>query len=248
MSSDDKNPVNRNLLKELRKLRAVCLFTGGAAHDYNNALTAVMGNISLARLEAGSNRELAELLKDAEKAAGRIKNLTEKIALYARGIRINKSRSSIGDIVQSALAGFSDVYSGTTEVEIKKDLPDVDVDPELIEEALCCIIENACEASPHSGGKIAITVSREEVRNSAAPGIEGVAEGDYIKIAVRDNGKGFKPEALPRMFEPYFSTKEGSDGIGLALAYSILKRHRGFITATLSESGGSVFSVFVPLF
>lgn len=248
MSICDKSSTDRNLLKELRKLRAVCLYTGGAAHDYNNALTAVMGNISLARLEAGSNRELAELLKDAEKAAGRIKVLTEKIALYARGIRINKSRSCIGDIVQSALEGFSDDYRGTAAVNIEKELPDVDVDPELIEEALCCIIENACEASQHSGGEVKINVCREEVRNSGTPGMDGVAEGDYIKVSVRDNGKGFKPESLPRMFEPYYSTKEGSDGIGLALAYSILKRHRGFITAALSETGGSIFSVFIPLF
>jgi len=246
--TDDIKPGSKSLSEELRKLRAVCIFTGGAAHDYNNALTAVMGNISLAKLEAEDNQELMELLKDAEKAAGRIKNMTERVALFARGIRVNKKTSSVAEIVKRAISTVTGDYPGTLKLDIKDDLPELDLDPELLYEAIICIIENAREAAPSDDGIIEVNVLREDVRNSSKLYGEGVADGDYIKVAVKDNGRGFNPDDISVLFDPYFSTKKGRDGIGLALAYSILKRHRGFITAALPQGGGSLFSIFIPLF
>jgi len=246
--SNEINSENRSLREELRKLRAVCIFTGGAAHDYNNALTAVMGNISLAKLEVEGNQELMDLLKDAEKAAGRIKSMTERVALFARGIKINKKSGSAGEVVRNALSSAAKDYPGTLKIDIADGLPEVELDPDLINEALVCIIENALEAAPASDGVIEVTVSREDVRNSSKIYGSGVADGDYIKISVKDNGKGFNPDDSALLFDPYFSTKKGREGIGLALAYSTLKRHRGFITAALPQGGGSLFSVFIPLF
>ncbi len=102
----------KSLRYELKKLRAVCIFTGGAAHDYNNALTAVMGNISLAKLEVEGNQDLMDLLKDAEKAAGRIKSMTEKVALFARGVRINRKRINIEGVVRDSLSHVIAGYTG----------------------------------------------------------------------------------------------------------------------------------------
>ena len=128
-------------------------------HDYNNALTAVMGNISLAKLEAEDNQELMELLKDAEKAAGRIKNMTERVALFARGIRVNKKTSSAAEIVKRAISTVTGDYPGTLKLDIKDDLPELDLDPELLYEAIICIIENAREAAPSAESIIEINVS-----------------------------------------------------------------------------------------
>lgn len=245
---DEINSESKAQVRELRKLRAVCIFAGGAAHDYNNALTAVMGNISLAKLEAGDNRELTELLRDAEKAAGRIKVMTERIALFSRGIKINRKRSSVVEVARDVLAAVTGNYAGTSRLDIIDDIPGIDMDPGLISEALTCILENACEAAPSAQGVIEVSVSREDLRDSSSDYGDGVADGDYIKITVKDNGAGFKPEDSAIIFDPYYSTKKDRDGIGLALAYSILKRHRGFITASLPAGGGSLFSVFLPLF
>lgn len=246
--SDEIKPEQRTDLGELRKLRAVCIFAGGAAHDYNNALTAVMGNISLAKLEAEGNPELTELLIDAEKAAVRIKVMTESIALYTRGIKINRQRSSVVDVVREALEASTGNYPGTSRLDVTENIPGIDIDPALIREALACILENACEAAPSQDGVIEVSVSREDLRDSSAYYGDSVPDGDYIKIAVRDNGAGFNPEDSTIIFDPYYSTKSGREGIGLALAYSILRRHRGFITASLPEDGGSLFSVFIPFF
>jgi signal transduction histidine kinase len=246
--SNEIDSENRSLREELRKLRAVCIFTGGAAHDYNNALTAVMGNISLAKLEVEGNQELMDLLKDAEKAAGRIKSMTEKVALFARGVKINRKAGSAGDVVRIAVSSAANDYPGTLKLDVTEGLPEVELDPDLIKEALVCIIENAREAAPAADGVIEVTVSREDVRNSSKIYGSGVADGDYIRISVKDNGKGFNPDDSAVLFDPFFSTKTGREGIGLALAYSTLKRHRGFITAALPQGGGSLFSVFIPLF
>lgn len=238
----------KSLRYELKKLRAVCIFTGGAAHDYNNALTAVMGNISLAKLEVEGNQELMDLLKDAEKAAGRIKSMTEKVALFARGVRVNRKRINIEGVVRDSLSHVIAGYTGKLNLVIEDGLPEVDLDPDLISEALICVIENACEAAHSADGVIDVILSREDVRNSSKLYGEGVADGDYIKVSVKDNGRGFNPEDSHVMFDPYFSTKQEREGVGLALAYSILKRHRGFITAELPQEGGALFSVFIPLF
>lgn len=246
--SRDIKPDSKKLSVELKKLRAVCIFTGGAAHDYNNALTAVMGNISLSKLEAGENQELIELLEDAEKASVRIKMMTERLALFARAIRINKKKSNVAEIIQDVLTSVISSYPGSIKLDVVDDAVDVDVDPELISEALICILENACEAAPSSEGIIEVSVSREDVRNSSVQYGDGAADGDYIKVSVKDNGSGFNPADSNVIFDPYFSTKAGRDGIGLALANSILKRHRGFLAASLPQNGGSLFSVFIPLF
>jgi len=248
MVSNEINPADKPLISELRKLRAVCIFAGGAAHDYNNALTAVMGNISLAKLEAEENHELMDLLRDAEKAAARIKTMTERVALFARGVKINRKKSRVDEVVRKALSSAVYEHPVKSVVDIKDDLPEVDLDPDLICEALVCIIENACEAAPSSDGEIEITISREDVRTSTKHYVESVSDGDYIKISVKDNGNGFNPDDASVLFDPYFSTKKGRDGIGLALAYSILKRHRGFITSELAQKNGSIFSIFIPLF
>ena len=246
--SNEINSTNKSHIGELKKLRAVCIFAGGAAHDYNNALTAVMGNISLAKLEAEGNKELMDLLKDAEKAAGRIKNMTERVALFSRGIKITKKTSRVDELVRNALSSVTCDYPGTTNLDINGDLPEVDLDPDLITEALVCIMENAVEAAPLDGGEIKISVSREDVRNSLQLYGDGVADGEYIRVSVKDNGKGYNPDDSHILFDPYYTTKKDREGIGLALAYSILKRHRGFITAALPQNGGSLFSVFIPLF
>ncbi|HOP63295.1 MAG TPA: HAMP domain-containing sensor histidine kinase [Spirochaetota bacterium] len=247
-SSAAEGEYNKELQKELRKLRAVCIFTGGAAHDYNNALTAVMGNISLARLEAEGNQELMELLRDAEKASSRIRTMTERVSLFSRGIRVEKKKSSVEEVVKNSLSSALRGYGGLCNLEMKDPVPDLEIDPALVSEALTGIIENAREAAPLEGGRIDVSVYLEEVRTSAGFQDEGAVEGDYVKISVKDNGSGFKPEDSVRMFDPYYTTKDDREGIGLALAYSIIKRHRGFISASISKGGGSLFSVYIPLF
>ena len=174
--------------------------------------------------------------------------MTEKMALYARGIRINKERSNIEEFVLAAISAASGGYAGSSSMKVDKDLPEIDVDPDLLLEALACIIENACEAAPSAGGEIEIGISMEDVRSLASSPGDGLADGDYVRITVLDNGPGFNPEDSGKIFEPYYTTKKGSDGVGLALAYSILKRHRGFITASLPADGGALFSVYLPLF
>lgn len=236
------------LYRQNKKLTAIGIFSGGIAHDYNNALTAVLGNISLAKFEAEQNRDLLDLLNDAEKASLRIKTLTERLSSYSRGIRLNKAKVNpaklIEDICEQKRRDFRGVISFTS----GDGAAEIEGDSQLLSMTFECVIQNAIEAVDPGNGRIDLDLSVEDVAGEEIFREMALIPGRYIKLGVRDNGSGIAAEKLADIFNPYYTTKEGYDGIGLALAYSILKRHRGFITVNSAPGQGSEFLLYIPLF
>ena len=232
--------------KKMRKLKACCIFSGGAVHDFNNALTAVMGNISLAKLDGSGNRDLLELLKEAEKGSLRIREITEKISLFSRAEKIEKETCSVKEIIVVLLSLFNMKYGYEIKVDIHEDY-NISGDREMLIEALFEIIENAFEATSNENRDIALSVVKIDI-NKENPFCSTIAEGDYVQISIVDNGIGFDKNDTDKLCEPFYTTKENRDGFGLAFAYAVLKRHRGYIVPQQGKSGGSVFNVFIPLF
>ena len=229
-------------IQRTQRIESIGLLAGGIAHDFNNILTAVIGNISVARLYASGNENLASALEDAEKASMRAKELTRQLLTFSKGGMPVKMIASIADLVTES-AGF--VTSGTKtrcDFFIPDDLWAAEVDPGQISQVIQNIVINADQAMP-DGGIIKIYADNVVIDNRSGMSIK---PGTYIKITLTDNGPGIPPEILPKIFDPYFTTKNSGNGLGLAIVYSIIQKHGGYIDTASTVGVGTTFTLYIP--
>jgi len=178
----------------------------------------------------------------------RIKVLTERLSSYSRGIRLIKTKVKLAGLVEDICAQKRRDFGGTITVSGNDNTTEVEGDSQLLSMTVECVIQNSIEAVEPVNGKIDLGVSIEDVVLEEVFREMVLLPGKYIKLTVSDDGSGIDAEKLTDIFNPYYTTKEGHDGIGLALAYSILKRHRGFISVDSKQGQGSTFSLYIPLF
>ncbi|HEY6000926.1 MAG TPA: PAS domain S-box protein [bacterium] len=228
-------------LRRREKLESVGLLAGGIAHDFNNILTAVLGNINLA-MTAGPPPPLRERLVEAEKATLAARRLTQQLLTFAHGGAPVKRLTALADVIRDQATFCCRGSQVTCAVAVDPALRAAEVDEGQIGQVVHNIVLNAVQAMPEGG----------TVRVEAANVPSGVAEapilgaGAYVRISVRDSGCGIPRDDLQRMFEPYFTTKAGGTGLGLAVSYSIVRQHGGHILVTSEPGRGSTFSVYLP--
>jgi PAS domain S-box-containing protein len=235
----------RALEEEMRrkeKLDSIGVLAGGIAHDFNNILMVMLGNLNIARRRAAGNRQVAELLAEAETAVFRARDLTNQLLTFSRGGAPVKSRIDLRTVVDDA-ARFA--LSGTGRECRRTFAPDtwhVEADPTQIGQVVQNLVLNAHQAT---AGPEPVEVS---VRNlSLAEAAELSLEGErHVCIVVTDRGAGMGPEVLARIFDPYFSTRSGGTGLGLPTALSIIERHGGRLTVESRPGEGSRFLVVLP--
>ncbi|MBE0603185.1 MAG: PAS domain S-box protein [Deltaproteobacteria bacterium] len=236
----------KQMEEELRKsnmLESIGILAGGIAHDFNNILTAVMGYLSLAKLGVEPGDQTWSRLVEAEKAAIRAQSLTRQLLTFSKGGAPVRQASSIGQLIEES-ANFA--LRGSTikcRIAIAPDLFSVDIDPGQIGQVINNIVLNAAQAMP-GGGVIDV-----DARNIALGKIPGgsLAPGEYVKIEVVDHGTGISEENVNKIFNPFFTTKAKGTGLGLATAYSIVKRHEGAITVDSALGRGTTVSIFLPV-
>lgn len=226
-----------------RKMEAIGVLAGGIAHDFNNLLQGVFGYISMAKLNLGEKEKCVEMLEQAEKAMHMSVNLTKQLLTFSKGGKPLKKIMKILPIIENsakfALSGSRTDYSLENDVKLKL----VDVDEGQISQVIQNIIINADQAMPE-GGTVSITVQNVQAPGEALPA--GLAAGRYIRISIKDNGIGIPEHYLPRIFDPYFTTKEKGSGLGLAASYSIIRHHGGMVDVKSEMGKGSTFSIYLP--
>jgi PAS domain S-box-containing protein len=224
------------------KLESVGILAGGIAHDFNNILTGILGNITLARMRVDSDEKASERLAEAEKACQRARDLTRQLLTFSRGgepvRRPTCLRQLLFDWVGFALRG-SNVCA---EFDIPQALWPVDIDEGQISQVINNLVINADQAMPE-GGTVHVTAENLELEESNGLSL---AVGNYVRLAVRDEGIGISSENLNKIFDPYFTTKPKGVGLGLASSYAAVKRHDGLITAESRVGIGTVFYVYLP--
>ena len=224
------------------KLQSISQLAGGIAHDFNNILTAVLGNISVARMGLGENHPESAKLHSAEKAALQAKTLTQQLLTFSKGgspvLEATTIDQLVEDCAQFILRG-SNVRS-----ELTKDphLWPVDADKGQIGQVINNLVINADQAMPDGG---VLHISLTNLKNDHAQ-VRTLASGDYVCIRVKDEGSGISAENLKRIFDPYFTTKKEGNGLGLASCYSIIQNHKGLIAVDSIIGKGSTFSVYLP--
>ena len=236
--------MQRELLKS-RQLESIAALSGGIAHDYNNLLTAIMGNISLALTTIPEEDPSHEWLAQAQDAALIAKELTSRLITFSKGGVPHKETVNIAGLIESA-TGFA--LSGSNiiaEFDIATDLWHADVDRTQIGQAFHNLVINAREAMP-DGGRVFVQAENE---NCLIDG-QVCRNGRFIAVSIKDYGCGIPPDALDRIFDPYFSTKEMGDergmGLGLSIANSIIEKHDGKIIVNAPPGEGAQFKVILP--
>lgn len=233
-------------LLKLRKLESVSTLAGGVAHDFNNLLAVVLGNIFFAKTLTERTSKIYQKLVDAERATLKGRELTYKLLAFSRSGASSKRKMSMKDIIKNSTGLALSGSPIRSVVSIAEDLYPIEINEEQIGEVIHNIVMNAREASPPGG---VVTVRAENVMVRSGDGIP-LSEGNYILISVEDQGGGISAEDLPRIFDPYFTTKELGNvkgmGLGLAISHSIISNHGGFMTAGSQMGVGTTLLIYLP--
>ncbi len=238
----EKSRMERELLKT-RKLESIGTLAGGIAHDFNNLLAGILGNISLARLNIDKPAKAQELILNAEKAIQRASNLTNQLLTFSKGGAPIKETASITEVIRESVQFALHGSNVRCRMKIQEDLWLAEVDVCQIDQVMHNIIINADQAMPDGG---IIRVSAENHQVSSHSKLTPLPKGEYVKIRVRDNGAGIPSEIIDKVFDPYFTTKEMGNGLGLATCYSIIEKHGGHLTIDSQIKQGTTVSIYIP--
>ena len=226
----------------IERMKSVGTLAGGIAHDFNNILAGLYGNLSLARYRLPEDYAGHKYFEAAEKSMNRATLLSNQLLTFAKGgapVKENLSLTSLTEeVVHFNLAG-SNVKPVIT---ADKDLWLVKADHGQIQQVFGNLTINAKQAMP-DGGHLNIAMTNAEIPDENQLNLDG---GKYILITVSDEGTGIAPEHKDRIFEPYFTTKETGNGLGLATIYSIINRHNGHISVTSEPGQGAIFTIYLP--
>ncbi len=227
------------------KLESLGVLAGGIAHDFNNVLTAVVGNIALARNDETLSRETASWLEEAERACLRARTLTHQLLTFSRGGDPVKRPMHIGPLVDATVRFAVSGSNVRCAVEVAPDLWTVEADEGQIEQVVHNIVLNAKQAMPR-GGQVHVTCSNVRLASPPDAPIAPGAMRQYVRISVKDQGAGIPAEHLERIFDPYFTTKQSGTGLGLAVSHAVIKNHGGLLQTESVVGTGTVFHIMLP--
>ena len=225
-----------------QKMESLGLLAGGIAHEFNNILTAIVGNVILAKMYAKPGLEVFDILTEVEKAAQRAEDITEQLLTFSKGGMMFRKLTSVREIVGETLSRGPDSAGIKYEFFLPDDLYAVEADEGQIRQAVNNLVVNARQAMP-GGGRIRI--SAENVSADSVSGLS-LKEGDYVRLSIEDEGPGINDAHIEKIFDPFFTTKDRSSGLGLTGSFSIVRNHGGCITVESKPGSGAVFHVYLP--
>ncbi|HET9121950.1 MAG TPA: ATP-binding protein [Acidiferrobacteraceae bacterium] len=220
-----------------QKLESIGALAAGIAHDFNNMLTAVLGNVSLARLAGGASEDL---LVEAEHACLRARTLANRLLTFAKGGAPVKKLGALGAVLVDAAEFAARGSKAQCVYELPQDLPEVEMDTHQISQVVHNLVVNAVEAMPQ-GGVVRITAKV----GRGPKGRRGNRR--FVAFTVSDRGAGIDASHLSRIFDPYFSTKARGSGLGLTVVYSIVQKHGGFVEVDSKADQGTRVTVHLPV-
>ena len=239
------------------KMRMAGLLASGVAHNFNNMLQAILGQVALLEMQLPKGAPALDSARMITDAAKRGASLVSQLINFASQGQGARQRLSVNKLILDAQELYRSLLGKRVEFNLKPcaDCPDAILDPSQIQQVVTNLLMNAKEAIEGKGdGMVTITVSRVRLRSAEVD--PELAPGVYVRIDVKDNGLGMNAEQQLRCFEPFYTTKNvdpgtgvglSGSGLGLSAAYSIVKQHSGLITVSSEVGEGSTFSIYLPL-
>ena len=249
-SQTEREKLQAQLL-QAQKMESVGRLAGGVAHDFNNMLGVILGHVEFALEKTEDNQSLYADLKEIQKAARRSADLTKQLLTFARKQIIEPKVLDLNNTIESMLKMLRRLIGEDIDLSWlpAKQLWPVKIDPSQVDQILANLCVNARDAI--SGvGQLDIETLITTLDQNFCAAHAGCIPGDYVMLAVSDNGCGMDRETLKNLFEPFFTTKDIGEGTGLGLAtvYGIVKQNNGFINVYSEPGQGATFKIYLPRF
>jgi PAS domain S-box-containing protein len=250
--SDRKKSEQRQVrleeeLRQAHKMEAVGILAGGMAHDFNNLLQSITAYVFLAKMSTAPDSEAQAYLDEADKISSQASELGQRLLILSQGGVTMLRAASLPPLILSHVSSALEGTSITGEFDLPVDMPLVTMDESLIIQVISHLTTNAVEIMPQGG---TLRISGKVLTISIKHDLP-LCPGDYVHIAFSDTGDGIPPANLPKIFDPYFSTKEKRSekgmGLGLALCHTIIKKHKGMISASSSVGAGTTINIYIPV-
>jgi two-component system cell cycle sensor histidine kinase/response regulator CckA len=229
-------------LQKAQKLESLGMLAGGIAHDFNNMLTGVLGNIDVAKSRLKPGHKVYKQLSLAEAAVIKTRQLTNQLLTFASGGEPVKKVHAAAELIEESVVFALRGSNVKCEFQLPRDVSPLEVDRNQMNQALNNLVLNAIQAMPDGG---ILNVSAVNVSSGANTGLP-LEDKRYVKIAIRDTGAGIPRKLIKKIFDPYFTTKPEGSGLGLTSAYSIVKKHEGYIDVASRVGKGSTFTIYIP--
>jgi nitrogen-specific signal transduction histidine kinase/CheY-like chemotaxis protein len=236
-------------LRHAQKLEAIGQLAGGVAHDFNNVLTVIQLQAAALLSSEGLSEKVTESARQIAFAAERAAGLTRQLLAFSRKQLTQMVDLDLNELVANLIKMLQRLLGEDVQLEVSFSPahPSIHADAGMIEQVLLNLAVNARDAMPR-GGRLRIQTETLSLDEAGAQANPEARPGEFVCLSVSDTGQGIAPEHLPRLFEPFFSTKgvgEGS-GLGLATVYGVVKQHQGWITVESRLEQGTTFRVFLP--
>ncbi|MDY6954161.1 MAG: ATP-binding protein, partial [Thermodesulfobacteriota bacterium] len=238
-------------LQQSQKMEAIGTLAGGVAHDFNNILSVIVGNVELAMDDIAEQDPAQESLEEARRACLRARDLVKQILSFSRQTGRELKPVKIGTLFKESLKLLRS--SLPTTIDIRQNIScqsdAVLGDPTQLNRVLLNLCTNAAHAMREKGGTLQVNVEELELDDEGASAYQGLVTGTYVKLTVTDTGCGMEPGLMERVFDPYFTTKEMGQGTGLGLSvvHGIVKSHGGAITVRSEPEKGTTFDILLPV-
>lgn len=248
--ADEQRRLLETQLREAQKIQAIGTLATGMAHEFNNALRAILANVALARQDLPPDHPVLTSIDGIDKAGLRARELVQSILTFARPHAPERQRVQLADLVQEALRLVRATLPRGIElaVEAGHGMPAVLADAAQIHQVLVNLCTNAWQAMEGASGRIVIGLAGVVLSQSEARRMPGLAPGRFARLSVSDAGPGIDPAVLERIFDPFFSTKPPGQGTGLGLSvvHGIVRAHEGAIEVESEPGKGATFYAYFP--
>lgn len=250
VSELDKIEGEKKLLQERleqsRKLDSISVLAGGIAHQFNNALAAIVGNIELFEMSVTDSDAYSHYMKPVKDTAYRMADLTEQLLDYAKGTNFKPKKISLIGFIRDTLPLLKHTIKPeiTLHTELPGDIPLIDGDYSKLQMVVSAIISNSSEAI-EGIGNIWVACKNVDLSNKDIKRIPDLEPGKYIELSIRDDGKGMDEKTRNKIFEPFFSTKFYGSGLGMSAVYGIIKKHGGMILIEPGKPKGTCAKIYL---
>ena len=232
-------------LEQSRRIEALARMAGGVAHDFNNALTVIVGGAEMAKLRRDFPEEVEECLNEVLRAAGGAADLSRRLLMLGRQHIAKPRPTAIASLVDRLQTPMRRILADDIQLVVNPPAEDAIalVDEAQLERALLNLVINAGDAMPRGG-----TVTIAWRRRGRGRAHHNLADGRYVSVSISDTGQGMDRETLDRIFDPFFTTKsdKGGTGLGLATVYAFTKESHGAVDATSEPGTGTTITIWLP--
>jgi len=235
-------------LQQSRKMEAIATLAGGVAHEFNNALMGILGNIELLKMDLPEDERRDRYFGAMKDSGHRMSRLTDQLLAYAQGGKYQPKNLKLDGFVIQTLQILQHDLSPEVRVEthFSKDISVIKADNAQMQMVLSAILANSNEAIEEEG-LIRITAGNKDLDEDSLKQHPGLKPGPYVCLAIEDDGKGMDEETRKGIFEPFFTTKFQGRGMGMAAVYGIVKNHDGWIYVDSELGKGTTVQIYLPV-